>query len=397
MTRSATKAGTVSTTHTIFVAAPPRVVYDLLADAARWPLIFSTTLHVEKMESGATGERLRWWAVANGAIRNWTTRRAFDPDGLRIRFHQETPLPPVASMAGEWVLVPLPGNGTSVVLLHEFRAIGDDPANTARIKQAVDRNSTAELAELKAAAELGEQLPHLVRSFADSVLVDAGIGEVYDFLYRVDDWPGRLPHVSRVILDEAVPNVQTVEMQTRVGDGAPTTARMVRVCSPHHSIVYKQLEPPDILSAHLGGWYLHPTADGVRVTAHNTVMIRPMEAFGGPAVPAQRSGFGHTSSGFGARAPQPGLGGRLRSVGGMGGSGAGGGMRFGATRQPGPGDRIADHRFAGAVERAVEQVRQLLREHCLAVLAHAKTLAAENPGQRSLRDNRLPSTALRAS
>jgi ribosome-associated toxin RatA of RatAB toxin-antitoxin module len=286
MTSSVTNARTVTTTHTAFVAAPPRAVYRLIADASRWPYLFSSILHVERLAAAATEDRLRLWTVGNGAVRAWTSRRSLDCDGLRIRFRQETPWPPVASMAGEWVFVPLPGNATSVVLLHEFRAIDDDPNNTALIKQAVDRNSTAELAALRSVAELGDRLAALVHSFADSVVIEAPLQPVYEFLSRAQDWPGQLPHVSRVVLDEAVPNVQTLELDSPGLDGAHVTTRMVRVCFPYHGIVYKQTDPPETMSAHVGRWQLFPTADGVRVTAYNTVLIRPGRATDGLGQPS---------------------------------------------------------------------------------------------------------------
>ena len=275
MTTSVTEARTVTTTHTAFVAAPPRAVYRLIADATRWPYLFAPFVHVERLAGGATGERLRLWAVGNGAVRNWTSLRSLDHDGLRIRFRHEAPSPPVASLAGEWVFVPLPGNVTSVVLLHEFRAVGDDPVNIALIKQAVDRNSTAELAALKSTAEFGDRLSMLVHSFDDSVTIGAKPEAVYDFLYRVHEWPRRLPHVSRLILDEAVPNVQTLEMETGAPGEPLTTTSLVRVCFPYHSIRYKQIRPPQVMSAHVGEWRLHRTDDGVTVTAHNTVLLRP--------------------------------------------------------------------------------------------------------------------------
>jgi aromatase len=278
MTTSVTKGRTVTTTHTAFVAAPPRVVYDLIADASRWPYIFTPTVHVERLHGSATEELLRLWVVANGAVRNWISRRTFDAADLRIRFRQETPSPPVASMGGEWVLIPLSDNATSVVLLHEFRAIGDHPGNTELIKQAVDRSSTAELAMLKSTAELDRRLSTLVHSLADSVTVRAEPGPVYDFLYRAQDWPQRLPHVSSVVLDETVPNLQTIELDTVGADGSTRTTGLVRVCFPYHSIVYKQTRPPDVLSAHLGEWHLYPTADGVRVTSRHTVMLDPERA-----------------------------------------------------------------------------------------------------------------------
>jgi aromatase len=166
------------------------------------------------------------------------------------------------------------------VLLHEFRAVDDDPTNTALIKQMVDRNSTAELAALRNAAELGEQITTLVHSFADSVVIEAPLRDVYRFLSRAQDWD-QMAHISRVVLDEAVPNVQTLELDSPGIDGTHQTTRMIRVCFPYHSIFYKQTQPPDAMLAHVGRWQLFPTADGVRVTAHNTIMIRPGQAADG--------------------------------------------------------------------------------------------------------------------
>jgi aromatase len=275
MTRSVTGNRTVNTTHTVFVAAPPRAVYDLIADVTRWPYIFSPTVHVQRLYGSATDDRLRLWTVANGGVRSWTSRRTLDQNELRIRFRQENPLPPVATMAGEWVFIPLPDNATSVVLLHEFRAVGDDPTNTALITQAVDHNSTVELAALKTTAELGERRSMLVHSFADSVTIDGEPGPVYDFLHRAQDWPRRLPHVSRLTLDESVPNVQTIELDAKGTDGSVHTSRLIRVCFPYESIVYKQTELPEILTAHIGRLRVYQVAAGVRVTSQQTVMIRP--------------------------------------------------------------------------------------------------------------------------
>jgi ribosome-associated toxin RatA of RatAB toxin-antitoxin module len=280
MTTTVAEARTVTSTHTICVAAPPRAVYRLIADATRWPHLFAPFVHVERLDEGEAEDRLRLWAVGNGAVRNWTSHRCLDRDGLRIRFRQEAPAPPVESMAGEWVFVPLPGEQTSVVLLHQFRAIGDDPVNTALIKQAIDRNSTAELAALKSTAELGDRISLLMHSFAETVTIAAEPEPVYDFLYHAQAWPRRLPHVSRLVIDEAVPNVQTLEMDSGDPGGPVTTTRLVRVCYPHHSIRYKQTRPPAGVSAHVGEWLLYRTADGVAVTAYNTLMMRPDQAGG---------------------------------------------------------------------------------------------------------------------
>jgi len=283
MTRSI--ARTVGTTHTVFVAAPARAVYSLIADVSHWAFLFSPVVHAERLSGGMTEERVRLWTVGNGAVRRWTSRRSLDRDALRIRFRHEDPQPPVASLSGEWVFVPLPGNATSVVLLHEFQATGDDPGNTALIKQVVDRNSTAELAAVKRTAEQGDRLAALTHTFSESVVIRGGLGPVYDFLYQAENWPRLLPHVSQVTLDETVPNVQTIEMDMTGPGGSAHTLRLVRVCSPYHSIVYKQTEPPDAVAAHAGAWLLYPMAEGVRVTTASTLLLRPDKAAGPPGRP----------------------------------------------------------------------------------------------------------------
>src|SRR5215470_592438 len=131
--RAVARARATSTTQTIFVAAPPRAVYDLVADTGRWPYIFTPTVHVQRLYGTETYERLRLWAVADGAVRSWISQRTLDPRELRIGFRQENPAAPIAAMAGEWVFAALPGNATFVVLLHKFRAVGDDPGDIARI------------------------------------------------------------------------------------------------------------------------------------------------------------------------------------------------------------------------------------------------------------------------
>jgi hypothetical protein len=329
MARFVTKTAMVTTTHTTFVAAPPRAVYRLVAEASRWPYLFAPVVHVERLaatgldarvaadagDRAGTEDRLRLWAVNNGAVRNWVSRRGLDCDELRIRFQHEAPAPPVASMAGEWVFVPLPGNATSVVLLHEFRALDDDPGNTALIKQAVDRNSTAELAALKRVAELGDRLARVVHTFTDSVQVDAPLPVVYQFLHRAQDWPARMPQLSRLVLDEAVPNVQTLELDVTASDGGLSTTRQVRICFPCQTIAYKEIEPPELVAAAVGRGVLRPTTTGIRVTSHSTLLMQP--------------------------------------------------------------ERAAElHGLPGTVDRAGEQVRQRMRAGSLAVLAHLEHATA---------------------
>src|SRR5262249_2762149 len=87
---SVPKARSVATTHTAIVAAPPRAVFRLIAEATRWPFLFPPVVHVDRLDGGPAEDRLRLWTVSNGAVRSWVSRRRLDQDGLRIRFRHES-------------------------------------------------------------------------------------------------------------------------------------------------------------------------------------------------------------------------------------------------------------------------------------------------------------------
>ncbi|WP_117210715.1 aromatase/cyclase [Allorhizocola rhizosphaerae] len=263
------------TTHIITVNAPAQTIYGLISDVTKWPYIFSPTVHVQTTQLDANNERLRLWAFANGQVRTWVSRRTLDPENLRIRFHQVITSPPVESMGGEWVLEPLADGTTRVVLLHDFTIINDDPDDRSFVTRAVDSNSNAELAALKRAAELGEYFNVLVLTFSDTVSINGALGDVYDFLYRADLWPERLPHVARLDLTEDVTNIQSMVMDTKSVDGSIHTTKSVRVCSPNKAIIYKQTETPEIMAAHTGRWDVREVDGAVELTSTHTVVIRP--------------------------------------------------------------------------------------------------------------------------
>ncbi|MFD3331788.1 aromatase/cyclase [Streptomyces sp. NPDC058700] len=267
------------TEHTITVAAPARRVFDLIADVGRWPETFPPTVHVERVEhtepadGSAAEERIRIWATANGEVKTWTSHRELDHDGLRVSFRQEVSQPPVAAMGGEWIVEPVDDTRTRVRLLHDFRAVGDDPDNVAWIERAVDRNSGAELDALRTAAERTGDAEDLTLTFEDTVEVPVGIEAAYAFVDRADLWPERLPHVARAALEEDVPGIQTLEMETRAPDGSTHTTRSVRICFPDDRIVYKQLHTPALMTAHTGRWLFEEDAHGARITSVHTVVL----------------------------------------------------------------------------------------------------------------------------
>jgi len=261
--------------HAVTVAAAPETVYGLLADTALWPVNFAPTVHVEQLEQDGATERIRIWAVAGDKVKAWTSRRELDPEGLRITFRQEVSQPPVAAMSGAWVLEGLPDGGTGVVLEHSYRAVDDDPADLAWIADVTDCNSRSELANLKSLAEQATGRSELQLTFEDTIVVDGEVGDVYDFLYRAQQWPDRLPHVSRMDLREDEPGVQIMEMDTITADGAMHTTKSVRVCFTDERIVYKQIVVPPLMTAHTGEWRVTAVRGGVAVTSQHTVAIRP--------------------------------------------------------------------------------------------------------------------------
>ncbi|MDR8411821.1 aromatase/cyclase [Nonomuraea sp. 3-1Str] len=267
---------THETEHQITLSADPRAVYAVLADATAWPAVFPPTVHVERIEQSGGEERIRIWATANGRPKTWTSRRELDPEGLRVRFRQEVPAHPVAAMGGEWIVEPVGAGTTRVRLTHDFSAVDEDGLDF--VAKAVDRNSEAELASLRAALEgagQGAGAGDRLATFEDTVRVDGAASDVYDFLHRADLWPERLRHVARMALESETPDVQLMEMDTRTADGSTHTTASVRVCFPEHLIVYKQLRTPKLLAVHTGRWTVRPDGDGAVVTSQHTVAIAP--------------------------------------------------------------------------------------------------------------------------
>ncbi|WP_017973234.1 aromatase/cyclase [Actinopolyspora halophila] len=260
--------------HEITIDAPAEEIYQLLADVENWPRIFPPSVYVDHVERGETEERIRIWATANGEAKSWVSRRVLDPEGLRISFRQETPASPVAEMGGTWIIEQLEPRTSRVRLLHDYRAIDDDPDSTDWIDRAVDRNSRSELASLKNNVELVTGSRDLTLSFTDSLRIHGSAKDLYDFVNEAQLWQERLPHVASVHLREETPGLQQLRMDTRTQDGSTHTTESVRVCFPHHRIAYKQTTLPALMTVHTGRWEFEEGDDGVTtVTSQHTVVI----------------------------------------------------------------------------------------------------------------------------
>lgn len=262
--------------HSRVVRAAPDVVYDLVADVTRWPVIFEPSVLVRHLHRGPDEERFRLWATVGGAVRNWTSRRVLDAGQRRIAFEQERSQAPIASMGGGWSFRELGPDTTKVVLDHHFAVV--DGADAAQVAAAVDRNSVSELAALARIAELGHPVQEVVHTFEDTVTLDCSASEAYDFVYHSERWPEQVPHVGRIELTEDADGVQLMEMDTVTAGGIPHTTKSIRVCVAGERIDYKQLVPPAILFGHSGGWEFADGPGGAVVTARHTVAIDPAAA-----------------------------------------------------------------------------------------------------------------------
>ncbi|MGY5046340.1 aromatase/cyclase [Streptomyces sp. 900105755] len=267
---------TRETEHSREVHAPADRLYALVADVSRWPVLLGPCVRARQIERDGADERIELWARTNGTMATWTSRRSLDPRALRISFRQDRSTAPVAAMSGEWSFRPAGEGRTRIVLTHAFTAVDDDPQALEWIARAVDRNSVEELAALGDFAERPYPLEQLVFSFHDRVVAPgADPADVYDFVYRCDLWPERLPHVGRVDLTEDPAGVQVMAMDTLTSDGRSHTTASVRLCVPGERISYKQTVLPALLSGHSGLWEFERSGGGTAIVSHHTVAVDP--------------------------------------------------------------------------------------------------------------------------
>lgn len=139
---------------TVRVAALPKRVYQLIADVDSWPRLFDTVLAVEHIGYDGTGERVRFWGTFGDRRGSWVSSRELNPKRMQVRFRQERAAAPFVSFGGLWLVLPK-GNGAVVALDHYYRVAGDDPAEAQRAEDVIAGTSTAMLASLRRAAEVG--------------------------------------------------------------------------------------------------------------------------------------------------------------------------------------------------------------------------------------------------
>jgi hypothetical protein len=153
--------------------------------------------------------------------------------------------PPAAEIRGEWVFTELAPNRTQVELRHHVSAPAD--ADLGPRLDWIEQDSKEHLDTLRDTAERRAELDELVLSFTDPLFIAGSIEDAYDYLYRADLWPERIPHVVGLAVTEDEPNIQFFDMDTKGPDGGTHTVRSVRICMPPRLIVYKQIVLPAML------------------------------------------------------------------------------------------------------------------------------------------------------
>ncbi|WP_329016530.1 SRPBCC family protein [Micromonospora rifamycinica] len=256
--------------HTVPVTAPAPLVFDLLADLGSWPHFHGPSVHAEPIGVDGHGQRFRhWWVIDDHTVRTWEASWQFAREQLRIGYEFAPHQPGAAGVRGSWTVHP--SSDTTAQVRWEQTVVGEGSHDAA----GAEREMRELLDAVRSAAEHDEERRDLVVDFEDPLFVAGPVEAAYEYLYEADKWPERIPHVSRLVLEEKVPNIQFFDMDTHTPDGSPHTTRSVRICLPNHRILYKQIHLPKLLDGHTGHWSFTPTREGFILGARHTAVIKP--------------------------------------------------------------------------------------------------------------------------
>ncbi|HET6635348.1 MAG TPA: aromatase/cyclase [Streptomyces sp.] len=258
------------------VQAPADAVFAAVVDVENWPQFLRNVVHVERDVHDETSDEVRIWALRGAdAVRSWTSRRILDRTELRVSFRNDPPTGPTTASGGEWRVEETDDSSAVLTVRHTLTPRPDAPAGAVEEMAAgVGKHSEAQLEELRQAVEHRDELAALTIAFDDPLFISGTAEDSYELLYRADQWPERFPHVTRIDMTEN-DGIQFFDMDTVTPDGRAHTTRSVRICLPHHKIVYKQISLAPLLTAHRGHWLFEETPEGVIATARHSATIKP--------------------------------------------------------------------------------------------------------------------------
>lgn len=257
----------------IEVDASASVVFGLVENAGRWPQFLDSVIHTETRSTGPDTDEVSVWALrSENELVDWTAERRLDREALEITFSHKQESQDEAAAGGVWRVVELAEGRVELSVGHWFRGSPSDA--TGDLIAQIGRRSEDQLRQFKSAAERAEELEQLVVEFDDSLFIAGAVEDAYQLLYRAQDWPSRFPHVTALALEEGTPGIQFFDMDTLTPDGRAHTTRSVRVCFPHHKIIYKQVTLAPLLEAHTGHWLFTETPEGLIATARHRATIK---------------------------------------------------------------------------------------------------------------------------
>ncbi|HVQ18203.1 MAG TPA: SRPBCC family protein [Actinomycetes bacterium] len=154
--------------HTIRVAAPPKRVFELVANVDRWPALIDPLATVEHLGFDGVCERVRFVKQREGVAHDLTMVRELNPKRMQVRFRQVDVVAPVASLGGIWLVVPK-GMGSMVALDHYYRVLDNSPVTAARVEADIAAESTMMLTTLRGTVENDglSDMAHLVGSHSN--------------------------------------------------------------------------------------------------------------------------------------------------------------------------------------------------------------------------------------
>lgn len=264
---------TAKAEYEVVVRASAAAVYRLLAEPENWPLMFQPFVHLEPLGIDRGLERIGMWTTSGEAVKHWVVLRRLEKDRLRLEFRPGIVPPPLEFTERHWSVEPLSDSECVARLIHDYRVATDDPATLETVRHQIDEIADAELAAVRAMAELEASSPELRLTLHDTVDIDGPPAAVYDFLYEAGHWPDRMPHVARVDLLHDTQDAQMVEMRTREAGGGLLTTKTARVGFPHRLIAYKHLLLPPIGKSHCVCLRIEGAPHGTTVTCVQDVVL----------------------------------------------------------------------------------------------------------------------------
>ena len=284
---------TATLTHRMAVAAPPRQVFELVADTAGAPRFAPSQVHAEIQATDGASDLVKRWVYDGRSVRSWLVRRVLRPQDLHIEFTHEAPQPPLAAQRGEWNFVYRADGGTQVRVTHTVQTAG--PAALEAVLSGLDRNVPAQLKTYKFAAELGEGLQQLSVQHTDSAAVSGTVDQVVARLSGSPVWAALAagPAVVRVRqLSDDADQVSVAVIDGGAGEASapPRPTGYVRVRLPGTGVAYKRVDLPAGVHAEVGSWRVTPDGPGsTRVQASSWVTLDAVLT-AGPGLAEARAG-----------------------------------------------------------------------------------------------------------